>query len=1465
MNKKSIKRTIAISTGVAALAGLIGWVTPTDLLNQAIENRFIKKLKSELAEYNNAWKEDRVYLQLDKPFYEPGENIWFSAFVRDGKDLRPSEQSEIVHVDLIGPKGNVEQTLNVIAKNGKCAGDFALAEEAPGGLYKIKAYTNWQKNDGENFGFEKTVQVQEIVLPNLKMKLDFEKKAFGSGDEVIAKLELNTNENKPLTDHTFRFVASLDGTKAVESSAITDNEGVSYVHFKLPKDLKTVDGLLNILVDYNGSTESVSRSIPIILNKIKFQLFPEGGDLVTNMQSNVAFRALNEFDKPADVEGVVMTEKGSVIETFSSYHMGMGSFTVKPQAGEKYFVKITKPAGIKETFELPEALPKGYVLSVDNSSTDELTLGINSPEVEELSVVAQVRGEIYYATAVNAQSGLNKVIIPVSKFPMGVAQITLFDSKGIERAERLAFVNKNKHLDVSVSTDKQKYLPREKVKMTVSVKDDRGIPMPADLSLAVVNDQLLSFVDDKSGNILSELLLQQDVKGKIEEPAFYFNDKETKSGKALDYLLMTAGWRKFKWEDLEAEKNRSADFQPENTKVSGVILDSKNGQPIKNALVKAGNAAYTTNENGEFTIKGLELYSPATLIISAAGYSQQVQYVYNYGSHPAYYMYDANAYRYDRTRSGSMLNELIPQAAMGAGVDDAPMREVKKSAAPFNNPLKNKRGRGEIASKRVPRDGNAKVAEPKAERKNDKNKEEARRADRFGRLAQEKVMMDEEMDWEQPAPRNVTYYRARKFAAPVYDKEQKVDVRTDFRSTIFWDPTVSVDRTGRKTIEFYNSDDISSFRVTVEGISSDGMIGRTENVFFTQLPFAMSAKVPVEVATSDIVSIPITLKNNTDKPLGGTFTITAPDGLQAVSSTDLVQTIMPGQAKVVYVDYKVLNKISSGDFSISFKSCGLSDAFTQNIKIVSKGFPASASFSGQEVEKEYVVYLENLIDGSLKATLNAYPNVVGDLMKGIEGILSEPYGCFEQTSCTAYPNAMVLDYMKSTDSKDDKTLSRATALLDKGYTRLTTFETKEKGYEWFGASPGHEGLTAYGLLEFSDMKKAGGNVDQKMVDRTAGWIMSHKDGKGKFTRNMHALHDYGRISDDILNAYIVYALAEAGYTDIKKEFETSYSAAMSAKDPYMLAMMANAAFKLNETKKAEDALEALLSRQDKNGSWTGSTHSITYSQGRSLTIETTAIAAMALMKAPGRNIGSLKQALDFIVNSRDGSGTFSSTQGTILALKALTQFAKESKKTSENGTIAVYVDGRKVAERSYKAGDKGAIVIDSLEKFLRSGKNTVKVKYIGVKEPLPYSVAVNWNTFLPASDKDCSVSLITKMGSKNAKVGETVRYSATIKNLKNSEIPSTMALIGIPAGLTVQPWQLKELQEKKVFDYYEIKGNKIAIYYRGMAANDVRQINLDLKAEVPGEFDTPASSGYLYYTNEFKCWSGVDRIKISKI
>ncbi|MDI1355564.1 MAG: alpha-2-macroglobulin family protein [bacterium] len=1465
--KKMSLLITALAVGTAAAA----WLLPAGNFQAAMENDLVRELRKKLDAYREQMPQDKLYLQVDKTLCEPGDDIWFSAYVREGAGLKPSEQSELLMVDLIGPKGTLEKRLNLITKNGKAAGDLTISKEAAGGLYKIRAYTNWMKNEGEENYFEKEIQVQELVLPNLKMKLDFEKKAFGAGDEVTAKLSLNSNENKPLVSHPLKFMVSLNGIKMMEQGGTTDEEGLNYIKFKLPSKLVSNDGLINVMIDYNGSTESISRAIPIVLNSISLNLFPEGGDLLCGLENTIAFKALNEFGKPADIEGAVFTEKGSKVAGFTSFHQGMGAFTLIPQKGEKYLVKITKPEGIKETFVVPEAWERGYALSIDNSKQGEVAATVNTTETEQLTLVAQIRGKMVYSTLVNTLPGNNSLVFSTQDFPIGVAQLTLFDSKGIARAERLTFVNKHKQMNISVTAEKQKYLPREKIKMNITVKDERGMPMPANLSMAVVNDQLLTFADDKSGNIVSQLLLQQDLKEKIEEPAFYFDSKEKKADKALDYLLMTSGWRRFTWEKLMEQELPPIQFMPQKAILAGTVLDAQTGKPIPNVTIKDGSGALNpVNENGKFLIKKIDLSSPQTLTFNSEKYAPQSLLLQNYDQNLVVYLSN-NTYEIEASWGASGLRKNVP-AMQGINAGALPQEqlagiqkiEIIKSTRPIRGARAPKPGALENGAENLHALQKIEEKEMMEPANNFLPLDDARSKVVVAGVEDLRFRHDMEKKNLAMEPAQV-YYRTREFPMPTYEKQENVETRSDFRNTIYWNPMIEIGYSGKRSIEFFASDDITSFKATIEGIGTDGSVGRVEESIFTQLPFEMSAKIPVEISTEDFLSIPVTLKNNTDKPLGGILSVTAPAGLKVVQKIDPAQTIMPGIAKTIYFQYKVLNTIGYADFTVGFKSCGLSDGFTKKIKIAAKGFPSQLSFSSQEAERDYEVDIHHLVNGSLKASFTAFPNVVTDLMKGVEGILQEPYGCFEQTSCSAYPNAMVLDYLKTSGSNDSKLLARANDLLDRGYKRLTTFETSNKGYEWFGSVPAHEGLTAYGIMEFVDMQKAGQQIDQKMLDRTALWLLSHKDGKGGFERERRALHDFGRISDEVLNGYIVYAMAEAGYTDLKKEFETSYSRAMASKDAYLIAMASNAAFSLKENGKANEALKALLQLQNADGSFTGSSHSITYSQGQSLTIETTALSILAMLKSPALAANSLNRAVQNLLGARNGSGVFNSTQGTILALKALTEYAKFSKKANEDGTILIYVDNKKVAGRSYKAGDKAAIVIEGLEDFITTeGTHHLKVKYQGAKNPLPYSVAINYNTSLPKSDKECKIGISTKLMATTVLVGETVRLKTTLVNKSDKGVPSTMAIIGIPAGFSAQPWQLKELQEKKIFDFYEIKGNSIAFYYRGLEANSQKEINLDLKAEIPGEYEAPASCAYLYYTNEFKTWCSTERVIIKK-
>lgn len=1472
---------------------------------------WLENLLKQFSNFHEKNSTDRLYVHIDKPLYKPGETIWLQAYIRNEDNLQASKHSDIVYVELINPKGSIEQKINLIGKNGVAQGDFQLSDDIAGGIYKIKAYTNRQLNFAHTLLFEKEIIVQQVILPRLNMQLDFLRKAYGAGDIANAKLQLNTLTNKPLANYTFSYTAMLNGAVIVQKQAKTDAQGNAIVSVELPKKLNSNDGLLNIVIDYEGRTESISRSIPIVLNNIQLEFFPEGGDLVANIPTKVGFIATNELGRPADISGEVLDEQGKVITKFSSYHMGMGAFSLLPQNNQKYSVKITQPEGITATYQLPEIVEKGYALSAQVPQKKVVQLNVHSWQNETLRLVAQVRNKVYFSKEFKSKKGANQVEIPLTDFPTGVAQITLFDSKGYERAERLVFVNKHALMNIELKTDKDQYQPREKVTLNITTKNEDGIGVPAQLSLAVIDSKLLSFADDKQGNILSKMLLEPDLNGyAVEEPNFYFDKKEPKADSALHYLLMTRGWRHFTWKQIKNNEVIDITYEAEKAVVKGRLI-LPDGKPAANIKVTESQfkTVTTTNAKGEFTFSNLMLYEPVTIQAEYAALNNPTFEVKQYSNAVQdFYLRrqiqgkvtdtKGNALPYTAitikgTRAGTQTDEqgnytfVVPKEF---GQDEIVLffrytgkkyKEIKvKNQQVLNVVLEDDPN----SQRLVPMMAEADVAAPpNARKKNavlkdmnfDDPDEKAVFFDANNILDKQqplnKVVITPAPNFNQgalvPQPKikeegkkekiveTPTYYRQREFPAPVYKPGEIVKERNDFRTTVHWQGNITTNKNGKCSITFFNNDEISSFTAIAEGISERGEVGYGTHQYFTQLPFSMSVKVPVAVTAGDLVYVPLTLKNNTDRVLDGVFTIQHPKGWAPAETFVSELKLKAGEVKTLSLAYRIENKIGKSEIAIRFVADERSDAFRQEVFTQSKGFPAAMSFSGRELKKDFTFNLTKPIAGSITAHFTAFPSIVSELLDGVESLLREPYGCFEQTSSSTYPNIIVLQYLREIEDKEKyaNALVRAEQLVEKGYNRLVQYETKQNGYEWFGGTPAHESLTAYGVLEFTDMQKIYSKVNPQMLQRTTDFLLKRKDGKGGFLLDAKALDDFGRCSPEIANAYIVYSLSEAGVKNIEKEAETTYQQALTANDAYLLALTTLTHFNLKQDKKAQEALKKLLILQEKDGSFIGKTHSVTRSTHNNLAVETTSLSILAMLRQPNQAGNSIEQSVQWLVNQRR-DGRFGATQATILALKALTEYTKFAKQTNESGTIVLLVNGKKVAEKSYQAGEKEKIEITGWANHLKEGKQTITVKYRGAKNALPYTIDIKWASNQPESHTETAVDLQVKLDQQKVKLGNTVRMTTILQNKKAEGLPMTMAIVSLPGGVTAQPWQLKELQEKKVFDFYETKDDKVIFYFRQMKPNEQKIIQLDLKTEFKGTYEAQASSAYLYYTDEFKTW-----------
>jgi len=170
----------------------------------------------------------------------------------------------------------------------------------------------------------------------------------------------------------------------------------------------------------------------------------------------------------------------------------------------------------------------------------------------DLSVIGNgqdpAAGSVAPSAAVDVVPGAAATaLLAVPKDSIGALRLTLFDLERRPLAERVVYRGLGAELRVSVKADKSAYSPREKVTLTVQTSDASGKPVAGDVALAVVDDTVLKYADDKAGDILAELYLLPEMPGQtVREPNFYYS-KDRRAPEAMDLLLGSQGYRRFAW------------------------------------------------------------------------------------------------------------------------------------------------------------------------------------------------------------------------------------------------------------------------------------------------------------------------------------------------------------------------------------------------------------------------------------------------------------------------------------------------------------------------------------------------------------------------------------------------------------------------------------------------------------------------------------------------------------------------------------------------------------------------------------------------------------------------------------------------------------------------------------------------------------------------------------------------------
>ncbi len=697
-------------------------------------------------------------------------------------------------------------------------------------------------------------------------------------------------------------------------------------------------------------------------------------------------------------------------------------------------------------------------------------------------------------------------------------------------------------------------------------------------------------------------------------------------------------------------------------------------------------------------------------------------------------------------------------------------------------------------------------------------------------------------------------------------------VRRFFPETLLWNPQFITDNQGRAKLEVPLADSITTWRLAMSAVSKAGELGSATQGIRVFQDFFVDIDFPVALTQNDQVSVPVAVYNYLDKPQ--TIRLEVQESTWFELLDDPTKTLEIGPQEVTSV-YFTLKAAKPGNHALILKAFGseLADAVERRVLVEPDGKRIEEIVNGRLDEKftQQIEFPADAIDGANDLYVKIYPGAFSQVVEGLDGIFQMPYGCFEQTSSATYPNILVLDYMRRNKQINPEIEMKALNFINIGYQRLLSFEVKGGGFEWFGKAPAHNVLTAYGLMEFSDMAKVH-DVDPGVIERTRDWLYSRQKRDGSWEP------DQGGIAEGAINAfqgaklrttaYIAWALAESGQRDnrLNRALDYILENADREKDNYTLGLCANAlvAAERFEAKEFINRLEKAKTTEKELIYWGSDSQGVTFGRGNTLTIETTAIISYAFLKAR-QHTSVAHKALEWLVGKKDSRGTWYSTQATVHAMRALLAGTNGGGGLDEDLYIALIANGKVAQQLVITPETSDVFRLISLRHLAKEGENRVALEPSGGGNLAYQIVAVHylpWQENPLAEDQPLTIEVT--YDAKTLKVDDVLGVKVRLQYHRDEVADMTLVDLGIPPGFAVMPEYFQGLKDEGVIEKYSINGRQVTLYFREINPERPVEFSYELKAKFPVKAKTPKATAYQYYEPEIRAETQPVEIEVAK-
>ena len=1368
----------------------------------------------------------QLMISTDKPVYQPGEPIRMRTLALRRPDLKPVAGGDVTF-SVTDAKGNVIfRRRDVTSRYGIASADCPLADEIVQGTYRIDCRVGDTTSATD-------VEVKKHVLPKFKIAIDADRPFYQPGEMVKGTVQADYFFGKPVANATVRIdlAPETTGGPAGEPLTVRTNE-TGRAEFSLQLPQSTIGpqqegddasiGLRATVVDSAGQTESRTISRVVARNPLRIEVIPEAGQLVPGI-SNVVYLMTTYADgRPAATRLVVSGFEKEIVTSAA----GVGTLEFTPTQTNRtisWVVRASDQQGLtgRKDVRLPVSTwSDNFLVRTDRAvytGGQTMHVAATGSGDEPVFIDLLKDGQTVVTDAVAMPNGKGEYAFALPPDLFGTVELCAYrfrrDGRSLKKT-RVLYVRQASSLQIQATAEHKEYRPGQKAALNLQLVDHAGRPTPGAISLTAVDEAVYSVLNQALPDEQSELMLDESL---------------LKPGHALQTWKPMA-------DEPTADRNRfeqalfarTADSSPATPEFGSFGITGQESSGLHSLAASTYPEKAIQAQSRQ--IAGLDFVHwlwTISAIFLACGLLAYVYFVL---------LADLPGLR--AVTLGGATCMLLLVAAVWLSLSERMSRNERVA-------MRWEQGTGDYQMKMREAKSDATIVNRSGSMGKNKEGLELDGLPTVLGLEKESSEVASQHSLAPPACANGSPRRC-----------------SGGRRSL---PTIEA----RRMLDVELADSITTWRLTASAVSAEGQLGSSQSAVRVFQPFFVDVNLPVALLRGDEVGVPVVVHNHLDKPQ--TVALTVDDATWFERLGPAQQSVELGPREVKSVTYRLrVRQIGDHHLEVAALGSGVADAVKRPIAVVPDGRRVERVVNGT-LGQPQAIDLERpaeAIAGSRRTILKIYPSSFSQLVEGLDSIFQMPYGCFEQTSSTTYPNLLALDYLRRTKTSVPAIEAKAQQYLHLGYQRLLSFEVPGGGFEWFGGTPANRVLTAYGLMEFEEMARVH-EVDPEVIARTQDWLLSEQAADGSWPPESHGLEgdptrgegDDARLST---TAYIAWSVFKRGLVPAEATLSQHYllgHPANSIEDPYTLALVANALLAIDPSGANAgpylDRLEAL--RRESNGGtrvwWQQrpARYTMFYGGGRSGDVESTALATLALLTA-NRRPDAVRGALAWIVEQKEGAGTWGSTQATVLALKALIEGT--GKPLGEAARrIQMSLDGKPLPEIVIPADQSEVVRQIDLTDKLGAGRQTLQLADTSGTAAGFQLVASYYVPDLSSKPHAGDLAVNVNYDRQKLPLNGTLNATATVENKSDHTAPMILVELPIPAGFALDTDSFAKLVEKGTIAKFQIGPRNATIYLRGIKGKSVTTLPYHMQATMPAALTIPPAVAYEYYNAEQRATS----------